>query len=74
MTAAAATTNAPAATTATTAGNGNGNGQRSTVLKISPNKTANGNTIVSPGAVHQVNNALQPLAFLTLQTLSFLSI
>ena len=51
MTAAAATNNAPATTAATM---GEGNGQRSTVLNISPNKTANGNTIVSPAAVHQV--------------------
>ena len=61
VTAAATTNNAPA-TTAVTAGegNGNGNGQRSTttVLGISPNKTPNGNAIVSPAAVHQVIEAV----------------
>lgn len=63
VTAAAMTNNAPA-TTAVTAGegNGNGNGQRSTttatVLGISPNKTPNGNAIVSPAAVHQVIEAV----------------
>lgn len=61
VTAAAMTNNAPA-TTAVTAGEGNGNGQRSTttatVLGISPNKTPNGNAIVSPAAVHQVIEAV----------------
>ena len=61
VTAAAMTNNAPA-TTAVTAGEGNGNGQRATttatVLGISPNKTPNGNAIVSPAAVHQVIEAV----------------
>ena len=60
VTAAAATNNAPATTAATT-GENNGNGQRSTVLNISPKKTANGNTIVSPAAVHQVIAACREL-------------
>ena len=55
-TAAAPTNNAPATMTAVTAGEGNGNGnpRSATVLGVSPIKTANGNTIVSPAAVHQV--------------------